>query len=96
MRARKGQEKGHENRSKKVRAKLPKAEKVAFDKLQSNCKLTTKETVRLAIIWLAMSVKNDSFKLTKSPRVSQKKIAREWIKTYDKKRGSKLTALNEA
>ena len=89
-------EKGHENRSKKVTAKLPKAEKAVFDELQSNCKLTSKETVRLAIIWLAISVKNDSFKLTKSPRISQKKLAREWSKTYDKKTGSKLTALTEA
>ena len=61
-----------------------------------SCKLTSKETVRLAIIWLAMSVKDEDFKLTKSPRVSQKKLAREWSKTYDKEKGSKLTALTEA
>ena len=90
------QEKGHTSRSSKVTAKLPKAEKVVFDELQTNCKLTSKETVRLAIIWLAMSVKDEDFKLTKSPRVSQKKLAREWSKTYDKEKGSKLTALTEA
>ncbi len=90
------QEKGHTSRSNKVTAKLPKAEKVVFDELQTNCKLTSKETVRLAIIWLAMSVKDEDFKLTKSPRVSQKKLAREWSKTYDKEKGSKLTALTEA
>ena len=90
------QEKGHTSRSSKVTAKLPKAEKVVFDELQTNCKLTSKETVRLAIIWLAMSVKDEDFKLTKSPRVSQKKLAREWSKTYDKEKGSKLTALSEA
>ena len=94
--ARKSQEKGHTSRSSKVTAKLPKAEKVVFDELQTNCKLTSKETVRLAIIWLAMSVKDEDFKLTKSPRVSQKKLAREWSKTYDKEKGSKLTALSEA
>ena len=43
-----------------------------------------------------MSVKNEGFKLTKSPRVSQKKLAREWSKTYDKEKGSKLTTLTEA
>ena len=90
------QEKGHTSRSSKVTAKLPKAEKAVFDELQTNCKLTSKETVRLAIIWLAMSVKDEGFKLTKSPRVSQKKLAREWSKTYDKEQGSKLTALSEA
>ena len=90
------QEKGHTSRSSKVTAKLPKAEKVVFDELQTNCKLTSKETVRLAIIWLAMSVKDEDFKLTNSPRVSQKKLAKEWSKTYDKEKGSKLTALSEA
>ncbi len=90
------QEKGHTSRSSRVTAKLPKAEKVVFDELQTNCKLTSKETVRLAIIWLAMSVKDEEFKLTKSPRVSQKKLAREWSKTYDKEKGSKLTALTGA
>ena len=90
------QEKGHTSRSCKVSARLPKAEKAVFDELQTNCKLTSKETVRLAIIWLAISVKNEDFKLTKSPRVSQKKLAREWSKTYDKETGSNLTALTEA
>ena len=75
--SRESQEKGHTSRSSKVTAKLPKAEKAVFDELQANCKLTSKETVRLAIIWLAISVKNEDFKLTKSPRVSQKKLARE-------------------
>ena len=90
------QERGHTSRSSKVTAKLPKAEKVVFDELQTSCKLTSKETARLAIIWLAMSVKDDGFKLTNSPRISQKKLAREWSKTYDKETGSKLTALTEA
>ena len=93
--SRESRKRGHTSRSKKHSIKLPKQEKLKFNELTLRYSLSEKETARLAIIWLGLLSKEESFTLTNSPRISQKELAREWSKTYDQA-GSKLKELTKA
>ena len=88
-------ERGYTSRSKRLSIRLPKEEKLKSDQLKTTYSLTEKETVRLAIIWLGLMVKVESFTLTNSSRISQEELARQWSRTYDKA-GSKLKELKAA
>ena len=88
-------EKGHTARNKKIGIRLPKNEYLRFEDQVEIYELSPKETVRLALLWLAKRIRQTNQDLSNSPRLSQKELAREWSRTYDRK-GSKLTALKEA
>lgn len=88
-------ERGYTSRPKRLTIRLPKEEKLKSDQLKIIYSLTEKETVRLAIIWLGLMVKVESFTLNNSLRISQEELARQWSRTYDKA-GSKLKELKAA
>ena len=88
-------EKGHTARNKKIEIRLPKNEYLRLEDQVEIYELSPKETVRLALLWLAKTIKQTNQDLANSPRLSQEELAREWSKTYDRK-GSKLNALTEA
>ena len=88
-------DKGHTARNKKIVFRLPKDEYLRFEDQAEIYELSPKETVRLALLWLAKKIRQTNDDLTNSPRISQENLAREWSKTYDRK-GSRLTALNQA
>ena len=71
--------KGHEGRSSAERFNLPKAEKEAVEKAAKQLGITNKEFLRLAIIWLADGIKEESItRLTDSKRIDKDAVAKDW------------------
>lgn len=87
---------GHTSRSEKVSIRLPKSERIIAASVADQLRISSKHLVRLAIIWLAKGIRSEEIRsLTKSRRIGQEKLAREWSKTYDGK-GSKIKPLKSA
>ena len=72
-------ERGHTARSKKGRWNLPKLEKDEITKVGKSLSISDKVFLRLAIIWLAKGIKDESIiRLTKSPRIPKDEVAMQW------------------
>ena len=72
-------ERGHTARSKKGRWNLPKLEKDETTKAAKSLSISDKVFLRLAIIWLAKGIKDESIiRLTKSPRIPKDEVAMQW------------------
>ena len=85
--------KGHAGRSRPLSVSLPKAEKHQAICLADQLELTDKEILRLAIIWLAKAIKDETItKLQDTPKLSQDSLAKQWSQTH-KGEPSKLTRL---
>ena len=85
--------KGHTGRSRPLSVSLPKAEKHQAICLADQLELTGKEILRLAIIWLAKAIKDETItKLQDTPKLSQDSLAKQWSQTH-KGEPSKLTKL---
>ena len=71
--------KGHEGRSSTKRFNLPKAEKEAVEQAAKQLGITNKEFLRLAVIWLADGIKEESItQLTDSKRIDKDAVAKDW------------------
>lgn len=88
-------EKGHTSRSVECSYRLIKTEKESVEEVAKTFEISEKEAVRLCIIWLGRKLNEIDFRLTKSKRIGQEKLAREWSEGYDGS-GSKIEKLNEA
>ena len=88
-------ERGHTSRSVECSFKVIKKEKESSEEIAKIFEITEKEAVRLGILWLGRKLNEIYFRLTKSKRIDQKELAREWSKDYDGS-GSKLKKLKEA
>ena len=85
--------KGHEGRKTKMRLNLPKAEKVAVEAAAIQLNITIKEFLRLAVIWLADGIKDETIiRLTKSKRISKDDVAMAWSRANKGKPPSESTA----
>lgn len=85
--------KGHEGRSEKKRLNLPKSERDAAELAANQLKITLKEFLRLAVIWLADGIKDESItRLTKSKRIGKDEVARQWSRENQGKEPSKSVA----
>ena len=72
-------ERGHTARSTKGRWNLPKLEKDETAKAAKSLNISDKVFLRLAIIWLAKGIKDESIiRLTKSPRIPKDEVAMQW------------------
>jgi len=70
---------GHTARSRKNKWSLPKIEKEEASMAAKQLKLSDKEFLRIAIIWLARGIKNESIiRLSKSPRIPKDEVAMKW------------------
>lgn len=86
-------DKGHTGRSRPLWVSLPKAEKHQAICLADQLELTDKELLRLAIIWLAKAIKDETItKLQDTAKLSQDSLAKQWSQTH-KGEPSKLTRL---
>jgi len=88
-------EKGHTSRSVECSYRVIKTEKETVQEIAKTFEISEKEAVRLCIIWLGRKLNEINFRLTKSKRIGQEELAREWSKDYDGS-GSKLEKLKEA
>jgi hypothetical protein len=69
--------KGHEGRSSIKRIYLPKAEKAAAEQAAKQLGISIKEFLRLAVIWLADGIKEESItRLTCSKRIDEDEVAK--------------------
>ncbi len=85
--------KGRTGRSRPLSVSLPKAEKHQAICLADQLELTDKEILRLAIIWLAKAIKDETItKLQDTPKLSQDSLAKQWSQEH-KGEPSKLTKL---
>lgn len=85
--------KGHEGRSSTKRFNLPKAEKEAAEQAAKQLGITTKEFLRLAVIWLADGIKEESIsRLTNSKRIDQDAVAKKWSRKNQGKPPSERVA----
>ena len=85
--------KGHEGRKIKLRLNLPKAEKVAVEAAAIELNITIKEFLRVAVIWLAEGIKEETIiRLTKSKRISKDDVAMAWSRANKGKPPSESTA----
>ena len=72
-------ERGHTARSSKGRWNIPKLEKDEIAKVAKSLSISDKVFLRLAIIWLAKGIKDESIiRLTKSPRIPKDEVAMQW------------------
>jgi len=72
-------ERGHTARSTKGRWNLPKFEKDETAIAAKSLNISDKVFLRLAIIWLAKGIKDESIiRLTKSPRIPKDEVAMQW------------------
>ena len=72
-------ERGHTSRSNKRRWNLPKLEKDEMIQAAKELSISEKVFLRLAIIWLAKGIKNESIiRLEKSPRIPKDEVAMQW------------------
>ena len=90
--------KGHEGRKLSKRLALPKVEKDAADRAAKTLNITVKEFLRLAVIWLADGIKDESItSLTSSKRLGKDAVAKEWSRENRGKPASESVAkLKEA
>ena len=73
------QKRGHTARSRKGKWSLPKIEQEEASLAAKHLKISGKEFVRLAIIWLARGIKAESIiRLTKTPRIPKDDLALNW------------------
>ena len=73
------QKRGHTARSRKGKWSLPKIEQEEASLAAKQLKLSDKEFLRVAIIWLARGIKNESIiRLSKSPRIPKDEVAMQW------------------
>jgi len=85
--------KGHEGRSEKKRLNLPKSERDAAELAANQLKISLKEFLRLAVIWLADGIKDESItRLTKSKRIGKDEVARQWSRENQGKEPSESVA----
>lgn len=85
--------KGHEGRKTKMRVNLPKLERVAAESAATELGITSKEFMRLAIIWLADGIKEETIiRLTKSKRINKDDVAMDWSRNNKGKPPSEATA----
>ena len=85
--------KGHEGRNDKKRQNLPKAEKDAAEDAARQLKISVKEFLRLAVIWMADGIKDESItRLTKSKRIGKDEVARQWSRENQGKEPSESVA----
>ncbi len=91
----KTKERGHTSRSVECSCRVIKSEKESAKEIAKTFGISEKEAVRLCIIWLGRKLNEINFRLTKSKRIGQEQLAREWSKEYDGS-GSKLKKLKEA
>jgi hypothetical protein len=90
--------KGHEGRNSLKRFNLPKTEKEAAEKAATELGITVKEFLRLAVIWLADGIKEESItRLTNSRRMNKDTVAKQWSRANQGKTASEQVAkLKEA
>ena len=85
--------KGHEGRKTKMRVSLPKVERVATEAAATELGITSKEFLRLAIIWLADGIKEETIiRLTKSKCINKDDVAMDWSRNNKGKLPSEATA----
>lgn len=85
--------KGHEGRKITKRFNLPKSEKDQAEQAAKELGITIKEFLRLAIIWLADGIKEESIvRLTKSKRINKDDVAMDWSRNNKGKPPSESTA----
>jgi hypothetical protein len=83
---------GHTDRKKKTSVKCSKSEKNQMIQLAKELGVSEKEVIRLAIIWLAKGIKEETIRhLTKSKKIGQKKLSQKW--NEDNKGSGKKTIL---
>ena len=90
--------KGHSSRDRAVSLSLPVQEKADLLELADQLCLSDKEVLRLAIIYLAKGIRTEGIKrLTRSPKISQEQLAKEWSRANQGKPPSdKTKALKSA
>ena len=81
-------EKGHTSRDRQGTLSLPKAEKELAQKTAKQLKITDKELIRLAVIWVGLALKDDSTKLTNTKNVSELDVRRDWSRSNPNKKSS--------
>ena len=70
---------GHTARSRAGKWSLPRIEKDETSLAAQQLKISEKEFIRLAIIWLARGIKDESIiRLTKTPRIPKDEVAMNW------------------
>jgi hypothetical protein len=85
--------KGHEGRKTKMRLNLPKVERDAAAATATDLNITSKEFLRLAVIWLADGIKEETIiRLTKSTRINKDDVAMGWSRNNKGKPPSESTA----
>jgi len=85
--------KGHEGRKLSKRLTLPKTEKDAADSAAKELNITIKEFLRLAVIWLADGIKEESItRLTNSRRIGKDAVAKQWSRENQGKPPSEQVA----
>jgi len=85
--------KGHEGRSSIKRIYLPKAEKAAAEQAAKQLGISIKEFLRLAVIWLADGIKEESItRLTCSKRIDEDEVAKRWSRENQGKPPSEQVA----
>jgi hypothetical protein len=85
--------KGHEGRKTPKRFNITKTEKQSAEQAAEQLEITLKEFVRLAIIWLADGVKEESItRLTNSRRIAKDEVAKQWSRQNQGKAPSEAVA----
>lgn len=95
---RESKERGHTARSARRRWNLPKTEKDEACLAAKDLKISDKEFLRLAIIWLAKGIKDESIiRLTQSPRIPKDEVAMTWSReNQGKPQSEAVSKLKEA
>jgi len=74
----------HTGRNKAVSVRIPKVEQVSAMDYCQQFGLKSSEGIRLAVIWLAHSVRNgELWRLTKSPKIGQDELAKAWSREHE-------------
>jgi hypothetical protein len=74
---------GHTARSRKLVVSLPRTEKEDALELATILDLTEKEVIRLAVVWLSLSITSETVTaLTDSQKISQEALARKWSREH--------------
>lgn len=90
--------KGHEGRNYKLRVSLPVSEKKEASDLAAQLGITIKEFFRLAVVWLADGIKEETItSLTNSRRIGKDAVAKQWSReNRDKPPTASVKKLKEA
>ena len=85
--------KGHEGRKTNKRLNLPLSEKQAALDASKQLNISIKEFLRLAVIWLADGIKEESIiRLSKSKRINKDEVAMQWSRENQGKPPSESTS----